>query len=102
MSSRRTTAAVVLFWTPHRGGNGATLGQLAANIVRLFTGGDRNELVKSLQKDSLFLAHLTADFKHMYEDFDYLSIVETRGMLRGPPRTASHVDLSISMMPMIV
>lgn len=88
-SIQRSTSAIVFFGTPHRGGNGATLGQIAVNIVGFFTGSGRNDLVKSLQKNSPFLAHLTADFKHVYEDFNYLSIVETRGMLRVPPRTVS-------------
>ena len=88
-SIRQNTRAIVFFGTPHRGGNGATLGQHATNVVRFFTGSDRNDLIRSLQRNSLHLAHLTADFKHICEDFNYLSIVETRGVLRTPIRTAS-------------
>ena len=85
-SIRHSTSAIVFFGTPHRGGNGATFGQFAVNVVRLFTNSVRNDLVNSLQKSSPFLAHLTADFKHIYEDFNYLSILETRGILKTPPR----------------
>ena len=79
----------MFFGTPHRGGNGATLGQIAVNVARVLTSSDVNDLVTSLQKNSTFLAHLTADFKHIYEDFNYLSIVESRGRFRAPVRTVS-------------
>ena len=58
-------------------------------VVRVFTGSDRNDLVRSLQKNSYFLASLTADFKHLHEEFDYLSVVESRGMLKVPLRTVN-------------
>ena len=93
LSIRRSTSAIVFFGTPHRGGNGATFGQFAVNVVRVFTGSDRNDLVRSLQKNSPFLAHLTADFKHIYEDFNYLTIVETNGILKAPlPTVGSQLD----------
>ena len=88
-SIRRITYGIVFFATPHRGGNGATIGQVAANVARIVTGSDRNDLVKSLQKNSPFLAHLTADFKHISDDYSYLSIVESRGIFRAPFRTVS-------------
>ena len=83
----------MFFGTPHRGGNGATFGQFAVNVVRVFTGSDRNDLVRSLQRNSPFLAHLTADFKHIYEDFNYLTIVETKGILKAPlPTVGRQLD----------
>ena len=35
------------------------------------------------------MAHLTADFKYIYEDFNYLTIVETSGILKAPLPTVS-------------
>jgi hypothetical protein len=73
---------------PKRGGNGTTLGQIAVNAVTFFSGS-RNDLVESLKKDSKYLAHLSADFAHQNEDYNFLSVVETRGMLKTPIRTVS-------------
>ena len=91
-SIRQSTSAIVFFGVPHRGGNGATLGQILSNTARIVTGSDKNDLVKSLQKGSSFLTHLTADFKHLHEDFDYLTVVETRGLLKAPFRSVGHLE----------
>ena len=88
-SIRRDTYGIVFFATPHRGGNGATIGQVTANVARIITRSDRNDLVKSLQKNSPFLAHLTADFKHISDGYNYLIVVESRGIFRAPFRTVS-------------
>jgi hypothetical protein len=85
-SIRQNTTAITFFGTPHRGGNGATLGEIVANIASFCAGSGRNDLVKSLRKDSKFLVQLNADFKHLYEDFEYLSIVETKGPFKLPVR----------------
>jgi len=84
---RNVTKALVFFATPHRGGNGTTIGQIAVNAVRFFSGNLHNNLVASLKKSSKYLAQLSADFSHQYEDYDFLSVVETRGMMRAPLRT---------------
>ncbi|MCJ1388782.1 hypothetical protein MMC18_001632 [Xylographa bjoerkii] len=84
---REKPKALVFFGTPHRGGNGTTLGQIAANVAKFFTGHSRNDLIESLGKSSKFLAHLTADFAHQYEDYEFLSVVETRGLINAPIRT---------------
>ena len=86
-SIREATRALIFFGTPHRGGNGTTLGQTAAGVVKFFTGNRSNDLVETLKESSKYLAHLTADFAHQYEDYEFLSIIETRGLLRVPLRT---------------
>lgn len=47
---RQNTKSIVFFATPHRGGNGTTIGQIAVNVVKFFTGNLKNDLVESLQK----------------------------------------------------
>lgn len=86
---RKSTKALVFFATPHRGGNGTTLGQIAVNAATFFSGNIRNNLVESLKKSSKYLTQLSADFSHQYEDYDYISIVETRALMRAPVRTVS-------------
>ncbi|KAL8819729.1 MAG: hypothetical protein Q9191_007669, partial [Dirinaria sp. TL-2023a] len=95
-SIRLSTRAIVFFGTPHRGGNGTTFGQTAANVVKFFTGNRSNDLIDTLKSSSKYLAHLTADFAHQYEDYEFLSIVETKGILRAPLRTVV-VDSSSSV-----
>ncbi|KAE9377690.1 hypothetical protein N431DRAFT_527699 [Stipitochalara longipes BDJ] len=83
----RSTKSLAFFATPHRGGNGTTLGQVAVNAITFFSGNLRNDLVESLKKSSRYLAQLSADFAHQYENYDFLSVVETRGLMRAPVRT---------------
>lgn len=90
---RNKTKALVFFATPHRGGNGTTLGQIAANAATFFSGNLRNDLVESLRKNSKYLAQLSADFSHQYEDYDFISVVETRGLIKAPFRTVSVVPV---------
>ena len=80
----RSTQGVVFFATPHRGGNGATLGEVAANACSFISGSARNELVKSLKKKSKSLAQLSADFAHQYEDYQFLSVIESRPLVTAP------------------
>ncbi|KAI9768271.1 MAG: hypothetical protein M1839_004165 [Geoglossum umbratile] len=84
---RNRTKAIVFFATPHRGGNGTTLGQIAVNASTFFSGNLRNDLVDTLRKDSKYLAQISADFAHQYEDYEFLSVVETKGLMKAPIRT---------------
>jgi hypothetical protein len=86
---RKSTRALVFFATPHRGGNGASLGDRAASIVTFFTGNLRNNILELLNKSSKHLADLTADFSHQYEDYHFLTISETLGLMKAPVRTVS-------------
>jgi hypothetical protein len=86
---RQNTKSIVFFATPHRGGNNTTIGQIAVNVVKFFTGNLKNDLVESLQKNSKTLAQLSADFSHQYEDYNFVSVVETKGLIKAPFRTVS-------------
>ena len=86
---RKATKALVFFATPHRGGNRTTIGQVSVNVVTFFSGNVRNDLVESLAKSSKYLAQLSADFSYQYEDYDFLSVVEMKGLIKAPVRTVS-------------
>lgn len=80
----QSTRGIVFFATPHRGGNGTTLGEVAGRAAAFLTGSGRNDLVKSLKKKSKYLAQLSADFSHQYEDYQFLTVVESRPLFRTP------------------
>lgn len=83
---------IAFFATPHRGGNAATLGDVVAKAASFVMGSGRNDMIKNLKKESKVLAQLTADFSHQYEEFQFLSVVESIDLLQAPMnpiRTAS-------------
>jgi hypothetical protein len=95
-----STKAITFFATPHKGGNGASLGERAANIIKFFTGNLRNDILKLLNGHSKHLANLTADFAHQYEDYQFLTVSETLGLAKkGPVRTVSHRKRAHTLVP---
>lgn len=88
---KQSTKALVFFGTPHRGGNGAVLGEVLRNITIYLSGNERNEFLAVLQKNSEFLTRLTADFRNQYEDYEFLSVVESRGARQVPMAPTSTV-----------
>jgi hypothetical protein len=78
------TRSIVFFAVPHRGGNGTTIGDVVASAVSYLSGGGRNDLIKSLSKSSKPMAYLSADFGHQYEDYQFLSIIESQPLLKLP------------------
>lgn len=51
---RAATTGLCFFAVPYQGGHGASLGIIAKNIVVSLTGDSKNNLVESLQRNSLF------------------------------------------------
>lgn len=79
---------------PHRGGNGAVIGNVLAKSISLFSGAPSNDLIESLKKSSKYLAQTSADFAHQLEEYEFLSVIETRGRFAIPIRTVSWSCLS--------
>jgi hypothetical protein len=78
------TKGIAFFATPHRGGRGTTLGEVASKSVNFLSGSSRNDIIKCLKENSPYLAQLAADFAHQYEDYQFLSIVESRNLYNVP------------------
>ncbi|KAH0613051.1 uncharacterized protein H6S33_009431 [Morchella sextelata] len=75
---KEATRGLVFFGTPHRGGNGASLGQVAANIITAVSGADRNDILRSLSSDSILTKNSNDDFRHQSERYRVLTFYETR------------------------
>jgi hypothetical protein len=56
------TRGVVFFGTPHRGGQGATLGDHIAKICRVVSGDVRNNIMETLRRDSMLASDINKDF----------------------------------------
>lgn len=55
--------------------------------MAFFTGNLRNDMLKLLNQSSKHLANLTVDFSHQYEDYQFLTVSETLGLVKAPVRT---------------
>lgn len=77
-SLRKNTYGLVFFAVPHQGGHGANLGKIAKNLVTSLSGNSRNDLVESLEKNSLSQENQATLFKHQLEDYQIISVYETR------------------------
>ncbi|KAJ4300830.1 hypothetical protein N0V90_002918 [Kalmusia sp. IMI 367209] len=75
---REATYGIAFFATPHLGGNYAALGKILSDIVNVVLGNSMNELVKDLQRSSLFLGRLNEDFRHQLEDHYFVNFFETK------------------------
>jgi hypothetical protein len=71
------TYGIVFFATPHRGGNHAKFGDIAASVARAVLQNPDNTFVEALKKDSLFADSIIEDFKHQLENFFILNFFET-------------------------
>ena len=69
---------IAFFGTPHRGGNLATLGSVAASIARFTLRNPKNTFLKALKRDSLFADDLVQDFRQQLENYHVLSFFETQ------------------------
>lgn len=78
---RAATTGLCFFAVPHQGGHGASLGIIAKNIVVSLTGDSKNNLVESLQRNSLFQESQAELFKHQLEDYRIVSIIEDRPIM---------------------
>ncbi|KAL8709211.1 MAG: hypothetical protein Q9225_007481, partial [Loekoesia sp. 1 TL-2023] len=75
---RENTYGLVFFAVPHQGGHGASLGTIAKNIVTSMTGSSKNDLVESLRANSLFQENQATFFRHQLEDYQIVSVCETK------------------------
>ena len=75
---RKNTYGLVFFAVPHQGGHGASLGKIAKNIVTTLTGSSRNDLIESLCANSFFQENQATFFRHQLEDYQIVSICETK------------------------
>jgi protein SERAC1 len=71
------TYGIVFFATPHRGGNHAKFGDIAASVARAVLQYPDNTFIEALKKDSLFADSIIEDFKHQLENFFILNFFET-------------------------
>ncbi|KAL0636312.1 hypothetical protein Q9L58_004769 [Maublancomyces gigas] len=77
ISIKNATYGIAFFGTPHHGGNGASLGSIAASITRYCLGNLSNSFMESLKKDNIFANELSRDFQLQLEDYYVLSFYET-------------------------
>ena len=75
---RQSTKGLIFFGTPHNGGNMATVATPVANIYSILTGQPRNDLLKTLEKDSLFNEELIDNFNPQKDDYDVVTFFEAR------------------------
>jgi hypothetical protein len=74
---QKATYGIAFFGTPHRGGNNARLGDVAAKVWRGFVGSPTNSFLEALKKDSLYSNELIQDFRFLLEHYHILSFYET-------------------------
>ncbi|KAL4865491.1 hypothetical protein BDV12DRAFT_174619 [Aspergillus spectabilis] len=93
-SIRTDTSGLVFFGTPHRGAKGVELGKIAANVAKFISKGHaKNDLLQSLEDNSLFTRQMSARFKQQLEDYQVVSFVEGKEVFLGGsgPASLSHL-----------
>ncbi|RAL08889.1 LipA and NB-ARC domain protein [Aspergillus homomorphus CBS 101889] len=91
---RTNTYGLVFFGCPHRGTKGVELGKIAAKVARFVAKGHAsNDLLDSLEHNSLFTRQMTSRFSHQLEDYRVISFVEGKEVLLGGvgPASVSHL-----------
>ena len=73
---------MAFFATPHHGGHGVSVGDLAGKICRVVLGGSRNDIMEALRKDSTFAGGINADFTHRSGYLRVLNFIETQKISR--------------------
>lgn len=68
---------IAFFGTPHQGGNGASLGNIAASIACFCLRNPQNSFMESLKKDNIFANELSRNFQIQLQDYYVLSFYET-------------------------
>lgn len=71
---------MVFFGTPHRGGEGTSLGSVAASVAKFVLRNPSNSLMESLKKESFLADMLNEDFANQYERYQIVSFYETKPM----------------------
>jgi hypothetical protein len=75
-SIQKCTKGIVFFGTPHRGGNGAELGQVFANIGLVILRNPSNGFLSALERNSAFAEELADNFRHYAKDLRFISFYE--------------------------
>jgi hypothetical protein len=78
MSIKKATYGLVFFATPHRGGEFAQLGKIAAGIVRAIYSNPKNSFMDALEKDNLYADTIIEDFRNLLDDYIVYTFVESR------------------------
>jgi len=74
----KSTRLLVFFATPHRGGNHANVGEIAANIARLFSASPSNDLLRALRKNSNETTTRFEQSRNIFANCGAVNFFETR------------------------
>jgi hypothetical protein len=75
------TFGLVFFGCPHHGAKGIELGKIAAGVAKFVSEGRAtNDLLDSLEHNSLFTRDVSQQFRHQLEDYQVVSFIEGMAM----------------------
>ncbi|KAI0121807.1 hypothetical protein F4814DRAFT_406604 [Daldinia grandis] len=74
----KSTFGIAFFGTPHKGGNNAGIGDVAARIARSLLRNPSNSFMSAIREGSLFLDTIADDFRQLLESFQILTFYETK------------------------
>lgn len=81
MAIRNATFGLVFFGVPHHGAKGIELGKIAAGVAKFVSEGRAsNDLLESLEHNSLFTRGVSEQFRHQLEDYHVVSFIEGMAM----------------------
>jgi len=81
---RNATFGLAFFGCPHHGAKGIELGKIAASIATFVSQGRAsNNLLESLEHNSLFTRQVSNEFRHQLEDYQVVSFIEGLPMQLG-------------------
>lgn len=87
----KATYGIAFFGTPHRGGRGASIGVIAAQIARNVLFNPKNTFMEALKKGSLLSDELARDFLKVCSGLHILSFYETVPMGSFGLASSSHI-----------
>ena len=74
---RNATFGLVFFGCPHHGAKNIELGKIAAGVAKFISEGRAtNDLLESLEHNSLFTRDVSQQFRHQLEDYHVVSFIE--------------------------
>ena len=80
----KSTRLLVFFATPHRGGNHASVGEIAANIAKLFSGtAPSNDLLRALRKNSNEATTRFEQSRNIFANCSAITFFETKSYHRA-------------------
>ncbi|KAK2754393.1 hypothetical protein FQN54_007037 [Arachnomyces sp. PD_36] len=75
---RNSTYGLVFFETPHHGGNGASTAKVVANVISVFAGDLRSNLLPGLKSNSLLNEATSDGFRAQLANYKVISFFEMR------------------------